>query len=116
LEDEKTKSGIILTNKNTDENSQKPRWGKVFAVGPDVKDVKEGDYILIAPLRWTLGFKFDNIELSKTIEKEILIKAIHRCNGIKKRAAKLLGITFRSMRYRVEKYGLSGPGDEELVD
>ena len=41
----KTKSGIILTNKNTDENSQKPRWGKVFAVGPDVKDVKEGDYI-----------------------------------------------------------------------
>jgi co-chaperonin GroES (HSP10) len=71
----KTKSGIILTNKNTDENSQKPRWGKVFAVGPDVKDVKEGDYILIAPLRWTLGFKFDNIELSKTIEKEILMVA-----------------------------------------
>ena len=71
----KTKSGSILTNKNTDENSQKPRWGKVFAVGPDVKDVKEGDYILIAPLRWTLGFKFDNIELSKTIEKEILMVA-----------------------------------------
>jgi hypothetical protein len=44
-------------------------------VGPDVKDVKEGDYILIAPLRWTLGFKFDNIELSKTIEKEILMVA-----------------------------------------
>ena len=34
----------------------------------------------------------------------------------KKKAAKLLGITFRSMRYRVEKYGLSGPGDEDLVD
>ena len=71
----KTKSGIILTNKNTDENSQKPRWGKVFAVGPDVKDVKEGDYILIGPLRWTLGFKFDGVELSKTIEKEILMVA-----------------------------------------
>ena len=50
------------------------------------------------------------------IEKEILIKAIHRANGVKKKAAKLLGITFRSMRYRVEKYGLSGPGDEDLVD
>ena len=50
------------------------------------------------------------------IEKEILIKAIHRANGVKKKAAKLLGITFRSMRYRVEKYGLAGPGDEELVD
>ncbi|MCC6276542.1 MAG: sigma-54-dependent Fis family transcriptional regulator [Oligoflexia bacterium] len=61
----------------------------------------------------------DGLDLEKVvgqIEKEILIKAIHRANGVKKRAAKLLGITFRSMRYRVEKYGLTGPGDEELVD
>jgi len=46
----------------------------------------------------------------------IILEAIHRANGVKKKAAKLLGITFRSMRYRVEKYGLSGPGDEDLVD
>jgi two-component system response regulator PilR (NtrC family) len=61
----------------------------------------------------------EGLDLEKIIgqiEKEILIKAIHRASGIKKRAAKLLGITFRSMRYRVEKYGLSGPGDEDLVD
>jgi two-component system, NtrC family, response regulator PilR len=61
----------------------------------------------------------EGLDLEKIIgqiEKEILIKAIHRANGVKKKAAKLLGITFRSMRYRVEKYGLSGPGDEDLVD
>ena len=61
----------------------------------------------------------EGLDLEKVvgqIEKEILIKAIHRANGVKKKAAKLLGITFRSMRYRVEKYGLSGPGDEDLVD
>jgi two-component system response regulator PilR (NtrC family) len=61
----------------------------------------------------------EGLDLEKIIgqiEKEILIKAIHRANGVKKRASKLLGITFRSMRYRVEKYGLSGPGDDELVD
>jgi two-component system response regulator PilR (NtrC family) len=61
----------------------------------------------------------DGLDLERVIgqiEKEILIKAIHRSNGVKKHAAKLLGITFRSMRYRVEKYGLSGPGDEDLVD
>lgn len=61
----------------------------------------------------------DGLDLEKIIgqiEKEILIKAIHRAGGVKKKAAKLLGITFRSMRYRVEKYGLSGPGDEDLVD
>lgn len=59
----------------------------------------------------------DGIELEKIIgqiEKELLIKAIHKANGIKKNAAKLLGITFRSMRYRVDKYSLGGPGDDEL--
>ncbi|MEQ1875124.1 MAG: sigma-54 dependent transcriptional regulator [Bdellovibrionia bacterium] len=59
----------------------------------------------------------DGVDLEKVIgqiEKELLIKAIHRANGVKKKAAKLLGITFRSMRYRVDKYGLGGPGDDDL--
>ncbi len=50
------------------------------------------------------------------IEKELLIKAIHRANGVKKKASKLLGITFRSMRYRCDKYGLSSGGDDEELD
>lgn len=61
----------------------------------------------------------EGLDLEKVmgqIEKEILIKAIHKSNGIKKKASRLLGITFRSMRYRVEKYGLGSPGDEELDD
>lgn len=45
------------------------------------------------------------------IEKELLIKAIHTAGGVKKRAAKLLNITFRSMRYRVEKYNLGTVDD-----
>jgi two-component system response regulator PilR (NtrC family) len=59
----------------------------------------------------------DGIDLERVIgqiEKELLIKAIHRANGVKKKAAKLLNITFRSMRYRVDKYGLGSPGDDEL--
>lgn len=61
----------------------------------------------------------DGIDLEKIIgqmEKELLIKAIHKTNGVKKKAAKLLTITFRSMRYRCDKYGLSSPGDEEADD
>ncbi len=56
----------------------------------------------------------DGIDLDKVmgqIEKELLVKAIHASNGIKKKAAKLLHITFRSMRYRVEKYGLGSADD-----
>jgi two-component system response regulator PilR (NtrC family) len=56
----------------------------------------------------------DGVDLDKImgqIEKELLIKAIHQANGVKKKAAKLLNITFRSMRYRVEKYNLGTTDD-----
>lgn len=59
----------------------------------------------------------DGVDLDKIIgqiEKELIVKAIHAANGVKKRAAKLLGITFRSMRYRVEKYNLGSISDDEL--
>lgn len=59
----------------------------------------------------------DGLDLDKVIgqiEKELLIKAIHSSGGIKKKAAKLLKISFRSMRYRVEKYSLGVIGDDEL--
>ena len=61
----------------------------------------------------------DGVDLDKVmgqIEKELLVKAIHAAGGVKKRAAKLLHITFRSMRYRVEKYNLGVVGDDELDD
>jgi len=41
------------------------------------------------------------------IERTLLVKALDRTHGIKKKAAELLGINFRSMRYRLEKYGLN---------
>ena len=60
------------------------------------------------------GIDVDNI--IGHIEKELIVKAIHKSDGVKKKAAKLLGITFRSMRYRIRKYNLQGPGDEELEE
>ncbi len=61
----------------------------------------------------------EGLELDKVmgqIEKELLVKAIHSAGGIKKKAAKLLRISFRSMRYRIEKYNLGVVGDDELDD
>jgi two-component system response regulator PilR (NtrC family) len=46
------------------------------------------------------------------IEKAILLQALERCGGVRKRAAELLGITFRSIRYRLAKYGLEVDGEE----
>ncbi len=61
----------------------------------------------------------EGIDLDKVmgqIEKELLVKAIHAAGGVKKKASKLLHITFRSMRYRVEKYNLGTVDDEEMDD
>ncbi|MBE8221213.1 MAG: sigma-54-dependent Fis family transcriptional regulator [Bdellovibrionales bacterium] len=63
-----------------------------------------------------LNFTKDGIFLDKIldeIEKEILIKALNLSNGVKKVAAKLLNITFRSMRYRVQKHFLSESEEDE---
>ncbi len=43
-------------------------------------------------------------------ERSLLREALERTGGVKKRAARLLGISFRSFRYRLEKLGLDGPG------
>ena len=47
------------------------------------------------------------------IEKEILSKALEKTGGVRKKAAELLGITFRSIRYRLAKYGMGEEGEEE---
>ena len=40
-------------------------------------------------------------------ERTLLMKALQQTGGVKKKAAKLLKISFRSMRYRVDKYALN---------
>jgi len=54
---------------------------------------------------------FDNgpIDLDKIlgeVEKVYLLAAIKKAGGVKKKAADLLGMTFRSIRYRVKKQGI----------
>lgn len=48
-----------------------------------------------------------NLEgMISTIEKDLLLKALDRSKGVKKDAASLLGLNFRSFRYRLHKYGI----------
>ncbi len=39
-------------------------------------------------------------------ERELILKALKEANGVKTRAAELLGISFRSFRYRMQKLGI----------
>ncbi len=57
-----------------------------------------------------LDLPSEGIDLEKVVEdleRTLLLKALDRTKGIKKKAADLLHINFRSMRYRLEKYGLN---------
>jgi two-component system response regulator PilR (NtrC family) len=46
-------------------------------------------------------------ELVNEYERALLREALRASDGVKKRAAQLLGVSFRSFRYRLEKLGLT---------
>jgi len=51
------------------------------------------------------------VDLEKTlsgIEKKMIVGALARTGGIMNKAAKLLNLSFRSMRYRIQKYKIKG--------
>ncbi|MBH25685.1 MAG: Fis family transcriptional regulator [Myxococcales bacterium] len=41
------------------------------------------------------------------LERNLLVKALRKTGGVRKQAAETLGISFRSMRYRLDKYNIS---------
>jgi len=57
-------SGIILLNDNGKAGGIRPRWGQVYAVGPDQIDVRPGQWICVAHGRWTRGVDIED-ELGK---------------------------------------------------
>jgi len=55
----------------------------------------------------------DMEKMVEDLERTLLLKALDKTKGIKKKAAELLHINFRSMRYRLEKYGLNQGVDSQ---
>jgi two-component system response regulator PilR (NtrC family) len=56
----------------------------------------------------------DGLDLERVMgdfERELLLKALERTKGVRKEAAKLLKISFRSLRYRLAKLGVAGPDE-----
>ena len=65
----KSQGGIILRNDDTKSVGIRPRWGKVYAVGPKVKGVNVGQYICVSHGRWTRGINIEDEEGPKTVRK-----------------------------------------------
>ena len=64
-----TQSGIILMNDNGTTLGIRPRWGRVYAIGPKQEDVKIGQWILVAHGRWTRGLDIEDETGEKTIRR-----------------------------------------------
>lgn len=70
----------------------------------------------LPPLLPAITSDFNLEKRIEDIEKKYLLSALEQSNGVKSQAAKLLGITFRSLRYRLAKFGLADQDDEDLVE
>ena len=68
--------GIIVSSDNGKTEGIKPRWGKVYEIGPDQHDVKVGDWILIEHGRWTRGVEVKTNNGEVVTVRRIETKAI----------------------------------------
>lgn len=50
-------SGIIMLADDKKTDGIRPRWAKVYAIGPEQKEIKVGQWVLVDHGRWTRGSK-----------------------------------------------------------
>ncbi len=64
-----TTSGIVLLNDNGKSTGIRPRWGKVYAIGPEQTWVKPGQWVCVAHGRWTRGVDIEDETGKHTVRK-----------------------------------------------
>lgn len=64
-----TASGIVLRSDNAKSHGVRPRWGKIYCVGPEQQEFKAGQWILVEHGRWTRGIKINDGDSEKIIQK-----------------------------------------------
>ncbi len=69
-------------------------------------------HVLPGPGDVAIGEGFDLDAYLGEIERKLLVRALDAAGGVRTEAARLLGTTFRSLRYRLAKYGLGESADE----
>jgi len=81
-----TQTGLILPNDNGKSSGIRPRWGQVYAIGPEQQDVQVGEWVCVAHGRWTRGVDIEDGTAKRTIRKidpkDILISADKRPNDL----------------------------------
>jgi co-chaperonin GroES (HSP10) len=65
-----TKSGLILRDDNGTGRGIYPRWGCIYAKGPENnEEYNVGDWVLIEHGRWTRGLKMDDGDSERELRR-----------------------------------------------
>ena len=80
FDEQRTRSGIIITSDDGKGHGVKPRWARVWAVGPDQTDVQVGEWVYVEHGRWTRGIDLEiddgsTISLRRVEPKSIMLKS-----------------------------------------
>jgi len=76
FDEQVTASGIIVSSDNGKTEGIKPRWGKVYKIGPDQHDIQVGDWILIEHGRWTRGVTIEDMSGNTFTVRRVETKSI----------------------------------------
>lgn len=64
-----SRGGLILPTDNGTSRGIRPRWGRVYAVGPDQVDVKVGTWVCVEHGRWTRGIEIEDEDGKQTLRR-----------------------------------------------
>lgn len=86
FEEQTTASGIVLQSDDGKSHGVKPRWARVWAIGPEQVEVKLGEWIYIEHGRWTRGIKVEengeDIVIRRVDTDAILLQAKEKPNDV----------------------------------
>lgn len=86
FEEQTTASGIVIQSDDGKSHGVKPRWARVWAIGPEQVEVKLGEWIYIEHGRWTRGIKVEengeDIVIRRVDADAILLQAEEKPNDV----------------------------------
>jgi co-chaperonin GroES (HSP10) len=59
---QKTAGGLYIPSANGKAEGISPRWGRVWAIGPEQEDVNIGEWILVEHGRWTRTIEVEQLD------------------------------------------------------
>jgi hypothetical protein len=71
FEERQLSSGIVLLKDNGTTAGIRPRWGKIYAVGPEQTEFVVGQWVCVAHGRWTRGVDIQDASGSKVTIRKI---------------------------------------------